>query len=88
MKSLLFTLFLGVIFNIISLAQVAINSDGTLPDNSAGLDVKFNNKGFLPPRLTTTQRNAIVGPAAGLLIYNTNLNRLEYYGGASIGWTC
>ncbi|MBK7214965.1 MAG: hypothetical protein IPH88_17080 [Bacteroidales bacterium] len=55
----------------------------TQPDSM----VKFNNKGLPSSPLTTTQRNAIVSPAAGLLIYNTNLNRLEYYGGASIGWT-
>ncbi|MBK7214963.1 MAG: hypothetical protein IPH88_17070 [Bacteroidales bacterium] len=37
--------------------------------------------------MSTAQRVAIASPAAGLLLFNTDLNRLEYYGGASIGWT-
>ncbi|NVO21242.1 MAG: tail fiber domain-containing protein [Bacteroidetes bacterium] len=68
-------------------SQVAINTDGTAPDNSAGLDVKFTDKGFLPPRLMTSQRDAITSPATGLIIYNTTNNRLEYYSGYSTGWT-
>jgi hypothetical protein len=67
-------------------SQVAINTDGSNPDPSAGLEVKFTNKGFLPPRLTTTQRDAISTPATGLVIFNTTNNRLEYYGGVSAGW--
>ena len=55
-------------------AQVAINIDGSAPDNSAMLDVKSTTKGFLPPRVAlTTVNNAapINAPATGLLIYNT-----------------
>ncbi len=70
----------------LSFAQVSINSDNSVPHPSAGLDVKFTNKGFLPPRLNTAQRNAIASPATGLVIYNTDANRLEYYGGVSLGW--
>src|SRR5688572_21202232 len=52
--------------------NVAINSDGSTAHPSAMLDVKSFNKGFLAPRMTMAQRNAIVSPAAGLLIYQTN----------------
>ncbi len=55
-------------------AQVAVNTDGTPPDNSAMLDVKSANKGFLPPRVALTASNVaapVTSPAAGLLIYNT-----------------
>lgn len=62
-------------------AQVAINTDGSNPDPSAGLEVKFTDKGFLPPRLTAAQRDAITSPAAGLIIYNSTDNRLEYFSG-------
>jgi len=48
------------------------------------LDVTSTTKGFLPPRLTTTQRNAISSPATGLTIYNTTLNCMEYFNGT--GW--
>ena len=52
-------------------AQVAINTDGSNPDASAGLDVKFNNKGFLLPRLSVAEIAAISTPADGLQVYNT-----------------
>ena len=54
-------------------AQVAINSDGTPPDNSAMLDVKSLNKGFLPPRVELSATNVaspVTLPKAGLLVYN------------------
>jgi hypothetical protein len=53
-------------------AQVAINTDGSLPNTSAMLDVKSTVKGFLPPRMTLAQRNAIATPATGLMIYQTD----------------
>ncbi|MHC1775001.1 MAG: tail fiber domain-containing protein [Lentimicrobium sp.] len=51
---------------------VAINSDNSPPDPSAMLDVKSTTKGVLVPRMTFAQRNAIVSPAAGLMIYQTD----------------
>ena len=42
---------------------------------SAVLEAVSTTKGFLPPRLTTTQKNAIASPAAGLMVYDTTLNR-------------
>jgi uncharacterized protein (TIGR02145 family) len=44
----------------------------TNPDASAKLEVKSNNSGFLPPRMTYAERNAIVNPATGLMIYCTD----------------
>ena len=67
-------------------AQVAINTDGSEPHNSAMLDVKSTDKGFLPPRMTRAERDAIESPAAGLLIYQTNGNAgLYQYDG--YGWS-
>lgn len=37
----------------------------------------FSQKGLLPPRMTTAQRNAIANPAEGLLIFNTTTKCLE-----------
>jgi hypothetical protein len=51
------------------------NADGS-PDASAFLEVQSTTKGFLPPRMTTTQRNAISLPAAGLMVYDTDANKL------------
>ncbi len=50
---------------------VAISTAGSSPHSSAMLDVQSNNKGFLLPRMTTAQRNAISSPANGLLVYDT-----------------
>lgn len=43
---------------------------------SALLEMKATTKGFLPPRMTTTQKNAIASPASGLVVYDTTLNKL------------
>ncbi len=42
---------------------------------SAQLDVVSTTKGFLPPRMTDAQRDAISTPADGLMIYNTTTNK-------------
>lgn len=52
-------------------------------DSSAAFQVDSTTKGYLLPRLTTTQRNAISTPATGLLIYNTTTNSLDYYNGTT-----
>ncbi len=62
-------------------AQVSINTDGISPEPSAGLEVKFIDKGFLPPRMTLTQREDISSPATGLMIYNTTTNKPNYFNG-------
>jgi hypothetical protein len=69
-------------------AQISINGDGSAPDPSAGLEIKYTNKGFLPPRLSTVQRFGIITPATGLTIFNTDLKGLEFYKGAAEGWYC
>jgi PKD repeat protein len=58
---------------------VRIGSQTSQPHQSAGLEVDFTDKGFLLPRITTAQRNAISSPAAGLQIYNTDNECLEIY---------
>ncbi len=62
-------------------AQVAVNADGNAPNPSAMLDVKSTDKGFLPPRMTSAQRDAISAPADGLIIFNTTTSRLNIYAG-------
>ncbi|NQV02211.1 MAG: hypothetical protein HQ542_06175, partial [Bacteroidia bacterium] len=60
---------------------VAIKTDLTGPHQSAMLDVSATNMGLLIPRLSNTQRNAIL-PAQALLIYNSTANTLEFYNGS------
>jgi hypothetical protein len=53
------------------------------PAATALLDLTSTTLGLLPPRMTSTQRDAISSPATGLTIYNTSTNELEDYNG---GW--
>ncbi len=78
-----FTILIVIVISLsyVTNAQVAINNDGSTADNSAMLDVKSNSKGFLPPRMTAAERNAISSPAAGLIVYNTNTKRVNIYNG-------
>jgi len=58
---------------------VAINETGAEPDPSAMLDVTSTSKGLLVPRMTIAQRNAIVLPKPGLLIFQTDATPGFYY---------
>ena len=49
------------------------------PSASAALDVSSTTGGFLLPRMTQAQRNAIAAPATGLLVYQTNSSPGFYY---------
>src|SRR4249920_961203 len=56
----------------------------TKPDSSSLLEIKSTSKGILIPRMTQVKRDAIVRPAAGLLIYQTNgTPGFYYYNGAA-----
>ena len=53
-------------------SQVGINTDASVPNNSAMLDVKSTSKGLLPPRMTYEELHAIASPANGLIVYCTD----------------
>jgi hypothetical protein len=55
----------------------------TSPSTKALLDLTSTTQGFLPPRMTTTQRDAITSVPAGLMIYNTTTNKLNFYNGSA-----
>jgi len=75
----LFTLTFSL-FTFTSSAQgVAINTTGASANSSSILDVNSTEKGFLIPRLSTTERDAITVPASSLLIYNTTTKCFEFY---------
>ena len=50
--------------------------------SSAVLEANSTTQGFLPPRLTTTQRDAIATPAEGLTLWNTTNKQLEVFDGS------
>jgi len=57
---------------------------GTLnPDSSAMLDITSNNKGILIPRMTSAEREAIVHPATGLMVFDSTEVAFWYYNGSN-----
>ena len=53
------------------------------PAASAQLDISSTTKGLLTPRMTTVERDAIVSPATGLLIYNTTEGDFNFFNGTA-----
>lgn len=57
---------------------------GTIsPAASSIFDLTSTSKGFLMPRMTETQRDAITSPATGLEVYNTTTNKINFYNGTA-----
>jgi hypothetical protein len=83
MKKISFFIAMFLLFSSALFAQIGINTDNSAPDNSAMLDVKSTSAGFLPPRMTTAQRDLISSPATGLTIYNITKLCNETYNGSS-----
>jgi hypothetical protein len=89
MKSLKITLCLCLSLGISTTAlsqNVGINTTGTNPDASAGLDVNYTDKGVLIPRVSLVSNTDVVtipSPATSLLVYNNNPTMT---GGAGLGF--
>ena len=79
-------LFFVLVLGLNTQAQVGINTEN--PDASAVLELESTSQGFLPPRMTADQRDAIVAPATGLIFYCSNCGprgELQIYNGSI--WT-
>jgi len=61
--------------------SVVIGATASTP--SAVLSIASTTQGFLPPSMTTTQKNAISSPAPGLIVYDNTLNKPYFYNGSS-----
>jgi hypothetical protein len=72
-------------FEMQGVEAMRINNAGNLgigttsPSASAILDAQSTTKGVRMPNMTTTQKNAIASPAAGLMVYDTTLAKLCVY---------
>jgi hypothetical protein len=69
------------IYIVNSTGNVGIGT--TSPNASAILDVQSTTKGVRMPNMTTTQKNAISTPAAGLMVFDTTLAKLCVYSGSA-----
>lgn len=47
------------------------------------LKMSSTTKAFIPPKVTTTQKNAISSPSGGMVVFDTTLNKLCVYGASS-----
>jgi hypothetical protein len=83
LKNFILTL-VAVLFSTTAFSQIGINTP--TPDPSAALDIVSTSKGLLIPRLTTTQRDAIVSPANGLQIYNSTVGCLQNFSTSTNTW--
>jgi len=76
--------------------KAVIHADGRMgvgtdsPNQNAILELSSTNKGFLPPRLTTAQRNAIPADTKppGLMIYNTTTNCMDFWNSSTWVSSC
>jgi hypothetical protein len=68
---------------ILNLQGFSVQIGTTTASASSILTLQSSNRGFLPPRMTTTQKNAISSPAAGLVVYDTDTNKLCCYNGTT-----
>lgn len=86
----LMRLTIGLILLLCGLQAAAQNVgvNTATPDPTAAFEIKSDNAGFLPPRLTSAQRDAIASPATGLVIYNTDNNCLEFWNATKWISTC
>ena len=60
--------------------KLQVNGGATF---AGGLTVTSTTQGLLPPRMTTTQKNAISSPAEGLMLYDLTLHQMSYYNGST-----
>ncbi len=81
MKTLLLLSFMALSFPLFS-QSVGIGTAS--PDSSAVLDVSGTTKGLLIPRMSSTDRQNIVDPAKGLMVYDTTNTAFYYFTGT--GW--
>lgn len=83
-----FYLFLILFLNSV-IAQVKIGDNPLVISSSSILELESSSKGFLPPRMSKTQQDAITSPAVGLQIWCTSCGlagELHVYAGTSAGW--
>lgn len=80
-------LFLAIIIASTTFAQVAINTDGALPNSKSILDITSTTMGFLTPRMLTSERtdlgNTLSSTEKGMLVYDTELGAFYYYDGSA-----
>ncbi|WP_157472052.1 hypothetical protein [Neolewinella persica] len=86
MKYFFLILLAYVCFGQLSGQGVLISPDNGNPDEDALLELRSTSQGFLPPRLDRAQRDIILNPPNGLVIYNTSTSRLNVFDTVANEW--
>ncbi len=86
MKKGLFILLITQVLIKLANAQENVGIGTLTPNTSSILELESTNKGFLVPRMTTAQRNAIISPANSLLVYDTDFQCFFYYRQPTLQW--
>lgn len=73
----------GAVLSVMILSNGNVGIGTASPNISALLHLSSTTKGFLPPVMTTTQKTAISSPPAGLMVYDSTLNKLCVYTGSA-----
>jgi hypothetical protein len=83
-------IFFLMLISYDAISQVKFGTNPSTVNGSALLELESTNKGFLPPRMTTAQRDAISSAATGLVIYNTTINCYQVNFGtpSAPDWNC
>ncbi|PKP20608.1 MAG: hypothetical protein CVU05_08670 [Bacteroidetes bacterium HGW-Bacteroidetes-21] len=68
--------------NITNVAKLGVGTSSV--NTSAAMEVSSTTAGFLLPRMTTVQRDAISSPVAGLLVFNTTTTKFQGYSGPQV----
>jgi uncharacterized protein (TIGR02145 family) len=80
MKNVIYLLFFVLpLSSLDTQGQFIISDAVSSRDSSAFMEVSSTDRGWLIPRMTTAQRDAISNPAAGLMIYNTDTGSIEFF---------
>lgn len=74
----------ALLFSISHGQGVGISETSITPPTSAILELRSSLRGFLVPRLTVEERDAISSPVQGLMIFNTTTGEFNFYDGS--GW--
>ena len=83
-RRLVIFFFSVLTINTASAQGVSFNSTGAVAHSSAIVDASSTSQGVLVPRMTLSQRDSILSPATGLMIFQTNgTSGFYYYSGSS-----